>query len=127
MRTKKVVSILAIIIILLITTLALFAKSIDDCQTHRRTMYVETGSLSKCIRQNGLYEYVNVRRLDGTYSEYPNELHILMIKYMEFHYAFNFEPASLTDKDYETFRKLQKMLLAYNKNDISFMYEYLNQ
>ena len=90
-------------------------------------MYVESGSLSYCVLRRGMAEYTNVRRMDGTFAEYPDDLRQLTLRYMEFKEVWDSKPESLRDTDYERYWELQKTLLQHNKNDISFMYGWLNQ
>ena len=107
--------------------LIIFIRLEENCRVFKDSLYVQTGTLSYCVQKQGLQEYNNVQRKDGTYSEYPDELMILVDRYAEFQYVYDNEPEILSQKDYDLFSKLQKQLADYDTNDISFLYGYLNQ
>lgn len=135
------IALLLFSIALILTVVMLSARPTYDCETWRgRHMYVETGSLSKCVSREGMLEYTNVRRLDGTFSSQPGELPLLVKDYMRFkgkYDALDMPAAALseeraamlalTEEDWAQFARLKTRILKYDKNDISFAYGYYNQ
>jgi hypothetical protein len=93
------------------------------CTLFHYSMTVEAGRLRDCISQYGMRDFVNVRRLDGTMANRPDDLRLLVRDYISLEAAVN--DSRLIDGP--AAERLKAELRRYHEMDFQAMYEHLNQ